>query len=364
MPFCDGENLAQWLASQTGPVDQREAADIVRQVSEAIHAGHSKGIVHRDLKPANIMLTPQDSHTSAPLCRFQPQILDFGLSRSLESELQDTRSSMIIGTPLYMSPEQARQLSEEVGHASDVFALGAILYELLTGTPPFSAESFPGVIERLKECKPTPPSRVRRNVDSRLETICLKCLRLYPSDRYASARDLADDLERFLEGAPIRAHRATVVDHMRWWARKPQRAGDAGTVLIFMNVAVPLSMFASSLLPIFDPNSPIAVMSVADLLRSNAPTAIGGLGIAWLGLMVLKGSHWALALATLAGAAQWTYCIAILFFGAPALAEYEDNPLAKLLAHLLLLFMYGLQLALCLAAVYGQRKRNRSTLPG
>jgi hypothetical protein len=120
-------------------------------------------------------------------------------------------------------------------------------------------------------------------------------------------------------------------------------------------------MLASSLMPVFDPNSAIAVMSVADLLRSNAPTAIGGFGIAWLGLKVLKGAQWALALATLAAAAQWTYCSAILFFGAPALAEYEGNPLAKLLVHLILWFLFGIQLALCLSAVYGLRKRNRST---
>ena len=148
-----------------------------------------RNIVHRDVKPANIMMVPAEpSGVSVPTGKaneFQPRLLDFGLSRSLELDAFDTRSSMIVGTPMYMSPEQALGSSSAVGPASDIFALGAILYEMLVGQPPFAANNLPAFITQLRECEPTPPGELRNDVDSRLETICLKCLRMYPEDRYA-----------------------------------------------------------------------------------------------------------------------------------------------------------------------------------
>lgn len=360
MPFCDGENLAEWLVRQRGPVDQRTAAEIVRCAAEAANYGHARGVIHRDLKPANIMLVPAEGPGAAePAFEFQPRVLDFGLSRSLEEELHDTRSSMIIGTPLYMSPEQARHPVGDVGLASDIFALGAILYELLTGTAPFAADTLPEIIERLKSCEPAPPGERRSDLDRRLETICLKCLRLYPEDRYESAQELADDLRRFLEGEPIRARRAKWIDYFRWWARHPRRIRDAGVALILVNVVISAGMIAVGLGPAIDPGGALPGWHSLDLIQAQVPAALAGLLIAWLGLRTIHGVRWALWLGTAGAGMQWGYCISILFLGAAAFSLYQDNPTAKWMVHVLLLLLFSLEVALCLAAIYAQAKRRQ-----
>ena len=373
MPYCKGENLAEWLAGQQGPVDQRTAANIVRRVAEAVHYGHARGVVHRDLKPANIMLVPAEERDAVerpsgkgntrtvtePAGGLQPRVLDFGLSRSLEEELHDTRSSMIIGTPLYMSPEQARHPVGEVGVASDIFALGAILYELLTGVAPFAADTLPEIIERLKSCEPVPPGARRGDVDPRLETICLKCLRLYPEDRYDSAHELADDLRRFLSGEPIQARQVTWLDRARWWARSPLRIRDAGIVAVGLNTAVactaPLNI--ASLLLGLD----IAVVAVSRtrLLLEFAMILVLHAALAWNGMRILKGRRGALETGAFAAAALCVLFTAVLFFGAPATSIYEDNPLARWLLYMMGWILFTIQLAVFLAGLYAHRMRHR-----
>ncbi len=271
MPYCHGEDLARWLERNPGPVDQRLAAELIRQIAEATHYGHTQGIIHRDLKPANILLVSTVDRSAEAAAPFQARILDFGLSRSIDWDLHETRSSMILGTPLYMSPEQAQQNDAQVGPASDIFALGCILYELLVGDPPFLGSGFLEILERLRDCQPAALHERRPDVARPLEQICLKCLRLYPEDRYASVQELAGDLQRFLNDDPIQAQRASWFDHLRWWARKPQRIADAGRVLLVVNLVLALSTLVNTLAPMLATEGPLETFRVAELWRSHSP---------------------------------------------------------------------------------------------
>jgi len=214
LEFCDGGSLAQRLKSwKPGP---REAAALIETLARAIHYAHLRGIVHRDLKPANILLTADGI----------PKITDFGLAKRTEGGHDLSQSGAILGTAAYMAPEQALGKVRDTGPAADVYALGAILYELLTGRPPFSGGSTLEILTRVATEEPVPPSRCGARVPRDLETICLKCLEKEPGKRYASAEELADDLWCFLEGRPVQARPLGRLERAwRWCRRNPAVAG-------------------------------------------------------------------------------------------------------------------------------------------
>ena len=185
LEFVDGGNLTTHFHGT--PQAPREAARMVETLARAIHAAHRRGIVHRDLKPANVLLNSEGV----------PKITDFGLAKQLDGEGGQTQSGTILGTPNYMAPEQAQGKSKVIGPAADIYALGAILYDLLTGRPPFQAASVWETITQVVSAEPTPPSRLQTQVPAALETICLRCLQKDPQKRYDTAEALADDLRRF-----------------------------------------------------------------------------------------------------------------------------------------------------------------------
>jgi hypothetical protein len=201
MELIEGPTLAQRLAG--GPLPGRVAARYAAAVARAIHHAHQHGVLHRDLKPSNILLDADD----------QPHVTDFGLAKQLSADRGHTRTGAVLGTPSYMAPEQAAG-HKDLSFSCDVYGLGALLYELITGRPPFRAESMLETLVDVMEREPEPPRSINNLVDRDLETICLKCLQKEPRHRYASARDLAEDLERYLAGEPLQARSANLVDRL------------------------------------------------------------------------------------------------------------------------------------------------------
>jgi tetratricopeptide (TPR) repeat protein len=210
LEYLDGGSLAEKIASS--PLPPVQAAQLVRTLAEAIDCAHRAGIVHRDLKPANVLLASDGT----------PKITDFGLAKRLETDSGSTRTGAVLGTPSYMAPEQAEGRTHEIGTAADIYALGAVLYDLVTGRPPFRGNSVLETLEQVRKVEPVPPSSLQTNLPRDLETICLKCLQKEPEKRYASAGDLAEDLRCFLAGEPIHARPIPSWERaVKWTKRHP-----------------------------------------------------------------------------------------------------------------------------------------------
>src|SRR5262249_26216729 len=184
------------------PLPPRDAARLVAALAEAMHLAHSRNLDHRDLKPGNVLLA---GAADTPVGQCQPKVTDFGLVRQLDADSGQTFDGVVMGTPSYMAPEQAGGRALPAGPAADVYGLGAILYECLTGRPPFAGATPQATLEQVRTREPAAPSSRNRQAPRDLETICLKCLRKEPERRYSSARELADDLGRFVRGEPVAA---------------------------------------------------------------------------------------------------------------------------------------------------------------
>ena len=245
LELVEGGSLAEKLAGRPQP--PREAAALVEMVARAVHHAHEHGLVHRDLKPANILLQkseiqnpkseiacrPEVSDFGFRISDFTPKVTDFGLVKCLEGKAGPTQSGVILGTPSYMAPEQAAGGGREIGPATDVYALGAILYEMLTGRPPFLGATPLDTVHQVRYQEPVPLRRLQPRAPRDLETVCLKCLAKDPPRRYVSAAALADDLERFLAGKPIQARPVGYTERCwRWCRRRPAVAALAAALAL------------------------------------------------------------------------------------------------------------------------------------
>ncbi|HEV3023117.1 MAG TPA: serine/threonine-protein kinase, partial [Pirellulales bacterium] len=208
MDYIEGTNLAALTAH--GPVDPPTAARLIASLARAVDYLHRQGVIHRDLKPSNILLDADG----------QPYVTDFGLARLRDAQPGLTQSGVVAGTPSYMAPEQAAAGKSELTPLADVYSLGAVLYELLSGRPPFVGDSPIDILIQVLEREPTHPRQLNRAIPRSLATVCLKCLDKTPTNRYLSAGALADDLERYMQGELVEARSAGVWQRLRRWARR------------------------------------------------------------------------------------------------------------------------------------------------
>jgi WD40 repeat protein/tetratricopeptide (TPR) repeat protein len=237
LEWIDGGDLAQRL--RDGIFSPREVAALGLPLAQALQAAHDQGIIHRDLKPSNILLADPRSSSSSPAwphggVRLEPKIGDFGLAKLVEFDGKATQAGAAIGTPHYMAPEQTGLIDNaQQGPATDIYGLGAILYELLVGHPPFEGATRHETIRHVVKSEVISPRRLRSAVPRDLETICLKCLEREPSQRYASAGALADDLARYLDGRPIRSRRVRAAERcVRWCRRNPVAAALLAALIV------------------------------------------------------------------------------------------------------------------------------------
>jgi serine/threonine protein kinase/WD40 repeat protein len=253
--YCPGPTLAAWLGARSCPVQARSVARLGVQLADALRHAHNRGVLHYDLKPGNVLLQRKsdppepdgqadDGATNvadSPLSDYIPRITDFGLARLANQSAGDGVKTALAGTPSYMAPEQALGLFKDLGLATDVYGLGAILYALLVGQPPFVGANDADTLLRVVTTDPFPPRRLRTDVPADLEAVCLKCLEKQPAQRYTCAAALAEDLCRFLDGRPTAARPlGRVRRSLRWVNRRP----DLASLIVLMAVTVVAALTA------------------------------------------------------------------------------------------------------------------------
>jgi hypothetical protein len=228
LEFVEGGSLAEQLHGT--PMAPRRAAQLILDLARAVQHAHEQGIVHRDLKPANVLVTEDGV----------AKITDFGLAKLLDAEQRQTRTGAVLGSPSYMAPEQAEGKARAIGPAADIYALGAILYELLTGRPPFLGASFLDTLDLVRTHEPAPPQTLQPKVPVDLATICMKCLEKNPDQRYLSAAALADDLARFLRGDAVLARGLTLFGQAARLARQSELDVKWGNLATLIFTLAPL----------------------------------------------------------------------------------------------------------------------------
>lgn len=362
LAYCEGPSLAQWLKERSTPVPHLVAARLVQQLAEAMHYSHRRGVLHRDLKPTNVLLFPSDAVDESELLPFVPRIVDFGLARLVEEDLEATGTSAVVGTPLYMAPEQATGRPEAIGPAADIYALGSILYELLGGRPPFPGVAPLEVLERVRNSEPQPLRQIRPDVPRDLETVCLRCLQKQPEDRYESAQALAEDLHRYLSGREVAARPISFGQRLLRVCQHPQRIREAGLTVIAAHAAVALSM----LMTLYMVGRAVAIELPADfsLVRWSLPALLimltSHIPMIYVGWMLVQQRVWAAWVSMIAGAAMTLAALLFVFGLLPAGVSYWDDIPGFRVVYPLMAVILAVQTAMSAVALMALRRLHNS----
>lgn len=340
--YCPGPNLSQWIAQQER-IPVRQAVVLVRDLADAMQHAHDRGVVHRDLKPSNVMIVSSGMGDDGGDSELAPRITDFGLAKLLEQRLEDTRTSVVLGTPSYMSPEQVAGQDSSFSAATDIYSLGVILYELLMGKRPFEGKTVIDVMNSIRDDTVPCLRKTRTDLPTDLETICLKCLAKETVDRYQSCAELANELSRFLQGQAIVARPPGLADKLRHWIHAPARVQETGLLSILLGLGVPVWIL---LVVIFVKIESLDAQVQTELIpQTLMVTVLLLLPLAWLGYQTLqRRRRWI-------GAGLIASIINLLMVSPPLLGYvvvfpdlYTRYPLGRIVAYTFLTLMFSIQL--------------------
>lgn len=368
--LCTGPTLALWLQNH-GPLPPRTAARMLMQLAKAVSYSHQTGILHRDLKPANVLLFPQSNFTGADSIQaefpYVPRLTDFGLAKVLESAAVETRTSVIMGTPNYMAPEQLEFGLRGCAPATDVFGLGAILYESLTGKPPHQGVSIIEILTSIRDGLIPPVRSLRPEVPVDLARICEKSLSQLPEDRYLVAEDLHDDLARFLAHESIHAVGPGLATRLIRAVRDPVRIREAAVFIMLSHAVI---LFWITMFPI-GIGLGMAIshgFTLADLMPHTTPLWIFHSMSVVFGWFIGKKKIWAAIAATLTGGTFTLFILAVMirWINPPYPSVYSDER-TRDIVFMLLLGIFGTQTALSFCAWQALRalsQQKRGMLDG
>ncbi len=357
--FCDGGTLADWIRQQN-EIPVRVAAMIVRDLAKAIQHAQDRGVVHRDVKPRNVMLVPCEENTNTDGLPFSPRITDFGLARIVAQHMEETRSSVILGTPCYMAPEQLSSgPNDSHPHAADLYSLGVILYELLTGRRPIESDNVVEIFDAVRQGEVTSVREYRQDVPVDLETVCLSCLRKLPAERYSSGAELAADLSAWLNGEGIKARRPGILNRISHWASSPSRLREAGLMSILLGLSIPLWIIFSIV--------QVAVQKLeAEVTSELIPHALILsttllLPLAWAGYKSLSGSRRWMKIGLFLSAVNLLSVIGPLM-GPPIVFTdfYSRHPLVKVVVFTFMTLLFAAQTAQYLIVLLFAKNDSRS----
>ncbi|WP_158264851.1 serine/threonine-protein kinase [Blastopirellula marina] len=355
--YCPGKNLAQHLRDRGQPCDVRTAVEIAAHLADAMHHAHERGVVHRDLKPSNVMLTSKPCGDLP----FTPQITDFGLAKLGEQRMRETSTSLVMGTPLYMAPEQYRGRGPTGVH-TDVYALGVILYEMVTGKPPYEGDNYYAVANAVVRGQVVSPQRLNADVSRDLAAIILQCIERDPEHRYANCADLARDLRLSLAGRRVSIRRPNAWERFVQWANEKQRVYEAGAVACWLGVCMVVWMTTTNVGSEFLPRSDD--LDRADLAAEHITavmiivTTVVPLFLA--GVAVLRDKIWGIYLGILFAAIP--VVITILSISEDPVVHktvYGNNFLARFLVFTLVFFTHLLLLIMMTNALRVEWRERR-----
>ena len=368
---CDGPDMADWLAEQDEPTAWQKSALLIAEIADAVEYAHQQGIHHRDLKPANILLVPRkdagltgsrkinggsDPHFKLD---FSPLLTDFGLAKMLDPMLVDTKSSTMLGTPLYMAPEQLERTSSTgLTAATDIYSLGVILFELLCHEVPIEGTNYVEVLDNIRTQRPKRLRKFRPEAPRDLEKICNKCLEKDPSNRYVKTADLAEDLRRCVDGQPILGKSPSVFKRIGYWCTRPARVASAGWFAIASHlVLLAWILIGVMLLPFkFELST---VQWVAQLNEVAWASCFSAAPVILLGWLILQRRRWAIYLGLLVTLGKIPFQFRAMIYEPLYLSDlYEQGGVYAFMDHFLLAICLVFLLFLLVCAWAADRKHN------
>ncbi len=365
--WCDGGDLATWLQKHPTRNERpspKEIAAFFVPVARAIHYCHRRGVIHLDLKPSNLLLQTHEGvvEASHSLATLYPKVSDFGLARSMDTSLEQTSSSMFLGTPLYMAPEQAECQRDQIGAATDVFSLGIVLHEVVAGERPFAGATAFEVMDQIRSAnwkRTQLPSGVPRDLASIIE----RCLQHDPADRYASAGQLADELERFSRGETVQTKPTSWFRGCLRWSRQSQRVQQAGIVAVAAQVTVLVNVYGHFALLLAGYEMPFEAdqwLFFREMFPTVAllhiPSLVNGFRT------ILRKPH-SVLIGTLLSLIFLAVVGFVLASGRPTFSVYTGNPMATYVVHLTLGALALVQLLAYLLAVSAVVHAGRGATP-